>query len=107
METKNFENAKQYFKTRNYKSALIAFDNFKNDFPDSKFNEETSFLKIQSQYNIAINSFQNLQEQRFKDLINFYLEFIDDYPKSTFKIKAEEMYVESLNILSNFATQKK
>ena len=107
LETKNFENAKQYFKTRNYKSALIAFDNFKNDFPDSKFNEETSFLKIQSQYNIAINSFQNLQEQRFKDLINFYLEFIDDYPKSPFKIKAEEMYVESLNILSNFATQKK
>tara|TARA_A100000164_G_scaffold382157_1_gene439370 strand:- start:4902 stop:5711 length:810 start_codon:yes stop_codon:yes gene_type:complete len=106
LETKNFENAKQYFKTRNYKSALIAFDNFKKDFPDSKFNEEITFLKILSQYNIAINSFQNLQEERFNDLIDFYLEFIDKYPESSYKIDAEKMYIESLNILTNFATQK-
>ncbi len=106
LETKNFENAKQYFKTRNYKSALIAFDNFKKDFPDSKFNEEITFLKILSQYYIAINSFQNLQEERFNDLIDFYLEFIDKYPESSYKLEAEKMYIESLNILTNFATQK-
>ena len=85
---------------------MIAFDNFKKDFPDSKFNEEITFLKILSQYNIAINSFQNLQEERFNDLIDFYLEFIDKYPESSYKIDAEKMYIESLNILTNFATQK-
>ena len=65
------------------------------------------FLKILSQYNIASNSFQNLQEDRFRDLIDLYLDFVDEYPLSTYRIEAEKMYLESLNILSNFATQKK
>ena len=50
-----FDNAKQYYKTRNYKSAIIALENFENDFPDSSLNEEGSYLKILSQYLISIN----------------------------------------------------
>ena len=72
-----------------------------------KFNDQGMFLKILSQYNIASNSFQNLQEDRFRDLIDLYLDFVDEYPSSTYRIEAEKMYLESLNILSNFATQKK
>ncbi|MBV19731.1 MAG: outer membrane protein assembly factor BamD [Cytophagia bacterium] len=107
LETKNFENAKQYYKTRNYKSAIIAIKNFENDFPDSSFNEEGGYLKILSQYLISINSFENLQEERFKVTIDFYLDFIDKYPKSSFQSEAEKMYVESLNLLTKFAEQKK
>ena len=107
LETKNFENAKQYYKTRNYKSAIIAFNNFENDFPDSSFNEEGGYLKILSQYLISINSFENLQEERFKETIDFYIDFIDKYPKSPFQSEAEKMYVESLNLLTKFAEQKK
>ena len=106
LETKNFENAKQYYKTRNYKSAIIALKNFENDFPDSSYNEEGAFLKILSQYLISINSFENLQEKRFKELIDLYLNFIDKYPKSAFLIEAEKMYLESLNLLTKFAEQK-
>ena len=50
LETKNFDNAKKYYKTRNYKSAIIALNNFENDFPDSSLNEEGGYLKILSQY---------------------------------------------------------
>ena len=103
LENKNFENAKQYYKTRNYKSAIIALENFENDFPDSSFNEEGSYLKILSQYLISINSFEDLQEERFKETIELYLNFIDKYPKSSFQPQAEEMYVESLNLLTKFA----
>ena len=106
LETKNFENAKQYYKTRNYKSAIIALKNFENDFPDSSYNEEGGYLKILSQYIISINSFESLQEERFKETINFYLNFIDKYPKSPFQSEAEKMYVESLNLLTKFAEQK-
>ena len=103
LETKNFENAKQYYKTRNYKSAIIALDNFESDFPDSSFNEEGAYLKILSQYLISINSFEDLQEERHKETINLYLNFIDKYPKSSFLAEAEKMYVESLNLLTKFA----
>ena len=103
LETKNFDNAKQYYKTRNYKSAIIALNNFENDFPDSSLNEEGGYLKILSQYLISINSFEDLQEKRFKETIDYYLEFVDKYPTSPFLAEAEKMYVESLNLLTKFA----
>ena len=103
LETKNFENAKQYYKTRNYKSAIIALKNFERDFPDSSFNEEGFFLRILSQYIISENSFESLQEERFKEVIKLYIEFIDKYPQSPFIIEAEKMYVESLDLLTKFA----
>ena len=103
LETKNFENAKQYYKTRNYKSAIIALKNFERDFPDSSFNEEGSFLRILSQYIISENSFESLQEERFREVIKLYIEFIDKYPQSPFIIEAEKMYVESLDLLTKFA----
>jgi outer membrane protein assembly factor BamD len=103
LETKNFNNAKQYYKTRNYKSAIIALNNFENDFPDSFFNEEGAYLRILSQYLISINSFEDLQEKRFKETIEFYLNFVDKYPTSPFLAEAEKMYVESLNLLTKFA----
>ena len=80
--------------------------NFEDDFPDSSYNEEGAFLKILSQYLISINSFENLQEKRFKELIDLYLNFIDKYPQSAFLIEAEKMYLESLNLLTKFAEQK-
>ena len=103
LETKNFENAKQYYKTRNYKSAIIALKNFERDFPDSSFNEEGAFLRILSQYIISENSFESLQEERFREVIKLYLEFIDKYPQSSFIVEAEKMYVESLDLLTKFA----
>ena len=103
LETKNFDNAKQYYKTRNYKSAIIALENFENDFPDSSLNEEGSYLKILSQYLISINSFEDLQEDRFRKTVDLYLSFVDKYPKSIFLGEAEKMYVESLNLLTKFA----
>ena len=102
-DKKNFDNIREAQKWWLSKS----LENFKKDFPDSKFNDQGMFLKILSQYNIASNSFQNLQEDRFRDLIDLYLDFVDEYPSSTYRIEAEKMYLESLNILSNFATQKK
>ena len=103
LENKNFENAKQYYKTKNYKSAIIALKNFERDFPDSSLNEEGAFLSILSQYTISENSFESLQEERFREVIKLYLEFVDKYPKSPFISEAEKMYVESLELLTKFA----
>lgn len=103
LETKNFENAKQYYKTRTYKSAIIALNNFENDFPDSSYNDECNYLKIVCQYLIAKNSFDDLKKERYKKVTEYYLKFVDKYPNSSFITEAEKMYVESLNLLTKFA----
>ena len=103
LETKNFENAKQYYKTRMYKSAIIALNNFENDFPDSSYNDECNYLKIICQYLIAKNSFDDLKKERYKKVTEYYLKFVDKYPNSSFITEAEKMYIESLNLLTKFA----
>ena len=50
LEKKGFDNAYQYYKMRQYKAAIVALNNFKDNFPDSKFLEEAYYLVIVSEY---------------------------------------------------------
>ena len=96
LERKGYENAKQYLKLRQYKAAVIAFDNFKKNFPDSNYLEELAYLKVLSQYKLAIQSFQSLQFERFSSVVVFYQELVDNFPGSKYLKEAEKLYSESL-----------
>ncbi|MEY4384315.1 MAG: hypothetical protein RI995_1857 [Bacteroidota bacterium] len=101
LEKKAFEKAKLYFKTSPFniaalKSAVIEATNFQRDFPDSEFNEEVAFLKLQSQFALAKTTIETKQRERYEEAGKFYLELIDKYPKSAFLPQAEKMYSESL-----------
>lgn len=106
LETKSYENAKQYYKMGNYRSAIIAFNNFAIDFPDSYYNEELSFLKFASQYQLAILSIKSKQEERFKEAIDFYMDLVDNYPGSTYLKDAAKMYDESVNSLGSIKSSQ-
>lgn len=96
LEKKGFENARQYYKMRRYKAAMVAFDNFKRNFPDSKFLSEADFLMVASQYKLAENSIYSKQEERYQEVIDLYEEMVDNYPESPFLKDAEKYYSESL-----------
>lgn len=100
LERKAYEKAKLYHKISDFnmmslKSAVISIDNFKKDFPDSQYNEELSFLKVESQYNLATNSFYTKQKERYQDVIKFYKELIDKYPSGKYVRDAERMFENS------------
>jgi outer membrane protein assembly factor BamD len=100
LERKAYERAKLYHKVSDFnmmslKSAVISIENFRKDFPDSQFNEELAFLKVESQYNLASNSFSIKQKDRFQDVIKFYQELIDKYPEGKFNKDAERMFEDS------------
>ena len=48
LEKKGFENARQYHRRRYYKAAIVVLNNFKQNFPDSKYLEEAYYLVILS-----------------------------------------------------------
>ena len=52
----NFEIAKQYYTTENYKSAIIAFNNVLIDFPSFDNREEAHYLIVKSSYLLAIST---------------------------------------------------
>ena len=107
LEKKGYDNAKQYLKIKMYRASIIAFDNFRKSFPDSKYLEELSYLKVVAEYKFALQSFQHLQIERFTIVVNFYQELIDAYPNSTFLKEAQKMYSDSMNQINKLKTLNK
>lgn len=115
LERKNYEKAKLYYKISDFnpmslKSAVISIDNFRKDFPDSKYNEELAFLKVDAQYKLAVNSFYDKQKDRYTDVLKFYQEYIDKYPNSKSLHDAERMFENSqkqIDILAKAEVERK
>jgi outer membrane protein assembly factor BamD len=102
LERKGFDNAYQYFKMRQYKAAIVAFENFKKNFPDTEYQEEADYLIFNSQFKLAEQSYYFKQEERYKEVVEYYKEFIDEYPKSERLRDAEKIYTQSLEKLTRF-----
>lgn len=102
LEKKGFENARQYYKMRSYKAAIVSLENFKKNYPDSRYIEEAQYLIIVCQYSLAEQSIYSRQEERYKEVIEYYEELIDKYPDSNFLRDAERYYSESLQRLTKF-----
>jgi outer membrane protein assembly factor BamD len=100
LERKGFDNSYQYYKMRSYKAAIVALNNFKNNFPDSEFLEEAYYLVIVSEYRLAEQSIVSKQEERYRGVVEHYKEFVDKYPESPFLRDAEKLYADSLEKLN-------
>ncbi|TRX43172.1 outer membrane protein assembly factor BamD [Flavobacterium restrictum] len=64
IEKKVFENAKAYHTILDYKSAIIALDNFVADYPGTPFREDALYYKLDSAYQLAVNSIPSKMEDR-------------------------------------------
>ncbi|MEJ7646569.1 MAG: outer membrane protein assembly factor BamD [Chryseolinea sp.] len=96
LEKKGFENAYQYYKMRSYKAAIVALDNFIDNYPDSKSLERASYLVIVSEFRLAEQSIYSKQLDRYKGVVDHYKEFVDKYPNSNYLQDAEKLYASSL-----------
>ncbi|HIG32217.1 MAG TPA: outer membrane protein assembly factor BamD [Flavobacteriales bacterium] len=92
LSKKAFENAKQYFVTENYKSAIIALENVLIDFPSYTNREEVHFLIVQSSYLLAINSISTKVVDRLKATLDAYEQFKDNYATSGYLKELEYTY---------------
>jgi len=106
LEKKGFENARQYIKLKMFGAAVIAFDDFKKNFPDSKFLEEAAYLKVQAEYELAKVSIPSKQLERFKNTVDYYKELVDNFPNSNFLKDAQRYYSESLSQVNKLKSNK-
>jgi outer membrane protein assembly factor BamD len=105
LETKASEIAKQYFKISNYKSAIVAVDNFAKDFPDSKMIEELRFVQFKSHYFLTLNSIDTKRAERLRSTVDTYLKFVDRYPSSPFLKEAAGFYELTLKLKDKYKIQ--
>jgi outer membrane protein assembly factor BamD len=102
LEKKGFDNAYQYYKMRLYNAAVVSLTNFTNDFPDSKYLEEAYFLIIDAQYKLAKQSIPSKQQERYREVVDHYMAFLDRFPSSGYLKDAEKLYAESLDKIKSF-----
>ena len=83
LEKKAYEIAKQYHHTENYKSAMVAFTNFVNEYPGSPFREAAFYYRFDSAYQLAINSYKQLMEERLNVAKDYYTSYQKYYPEGS------------------------
>lgn len=92
IEKKIYENAKTYNTISDYKSALVAFDNFIAEYPGTKFKEDALFYKFDSAYKLGINSVPAKMEERLNVAKVSYQNLIKFDANTKYKEQAGEMY---------------
>ena len=91
IERKVYENAKGYNTISDYKSALVALDNFIVDYPGTPFKEDALFYKFDSAYQLAINSVPEKMEERLNVALTAHSNLI--------KFNADTKYKETANVM--------
>lgn len=92
LETKDFYNAKLYYKIRRFKSAIVALNSTLTKYPSSEYAEEIKLLIVKSYYYLAINSIKEKQLQRFDEGIEAYNDFIDNFANSEMSNEAQTYF---------------
>lgn len=105
MAYKAYLNAKLYYDLgsylgNNYQSAIITAENCLKLYPNNVHKEELSFLILDSRFIIAENSIDEKQEKRFRDVVDEYYSFLNDYPESKLKKKADLIFEKSQKALN-------
>ena len=94
---KELQNAQLYYNLgnymgNNYESAVIVAKNAIKDYPYSKYKEDLEMLILKSRYQEANQSVDFKKGERFRDVIDEYYSFINDYPQSKHRKEADNIF---------------
>lgn len=91
LEKKAFEIAKQYNHIYDYKASIKSFNNFLLDYPGATLREDALYYKFNSEYNLAILSIKELQQDRIAIALADYNALIKAYPNTKFLEEANKL----------------
>lgn len=81
---KSYLSARLYYDMKQYKAAVVALNNSLKEYADTKFREEMMFLKLNSLFLYAENSFAIKQKERYQSTLDDYYSFMEEFPKSQY-----------------------
>lgn len=94
---KELENAQLYYNLgtymgNNYESAIIVARNAIKEYPYSKYKEALEMLILKSKYQIASLSVDEKKNDRFRDVIDEYYSFINNFPDGPNRREADDIF---------------
>jgi len=107
LEFKAYENAKQYYKMADYKSATTAFENVLEDFPSTKLRPKMYDYMMKSRYLLAQNSVYDLKEERIESALAFTRQVEKELPNTEYSKTAIDLREKLEKEKKEFAVLKK
>ncbi len=103
---KEFLAAKLYYNLgnylgNNYLSCVITAQNALRDYPYTYLREELSILVLRSRYEMAQNSIDERREERYRETIDEYYAFKNEFPESKYLNEAEKIFRDSNKIIKD------
>lgn len=94
---KELQNAQLYynlgnFMGNNYESAIITAQNALKNYPYSKYREDFELLILKAKYQEAKLSINERQADRYRDVVDEYYSYINNYPDSKNRKEADNIY---------------
>jgi outer membrane protein assembly factor BamD len=94
---KQLQNAQLYYNLgnylgNNYESAVIVAKNAIKNYPYSKYKEDLELLVLKARYQEADMSVDERKADRFREVVDEYYSFINNYPDSPNRNEAENIY---------------
>lgn len=93
---KQLQNAQLYYNLgnymgNNYESAVIVARNAIKDYPYSKYKEDLEMLILKARFQEAANSIEERKAERFRDVVDEYYSFINNYPDTPNRQEADNI----------------
>jgi outer membrane protein assembly factor BamD len=103
---KGLLNAKLYYNLgnylgNNYESAILTAQNTLRKFPSTGYREDLSFVILESKYTLATQSYEEKLLDRYRDTLDEYYSFINEFPDGKYKRQAERIFRESKKIVKD------
>ena len=103
---KELQNAQLYYNLgnymgNNYESAVIVARNAIKDYPYSKYKEQLELLILKARFQEASQSVEEKKVERFRDVIDEYYSFINNYPESESRKEADNIFTNANRYVNN------
>ena len=103
---KEYMSARLYYNLGNYRgnnylSCVITAQNALKDYPYTNLREELSILILRAKYELAVYSVEEKKTERYRETVDEYYAFKNEFPESKYLKDAERIFKESQKILKD------
>ena len=101
---KEYLSARMYYNLgnylgNNYQSCVITAQNALKDYPYTNLREDLSILILRAKYEMAIYSVEDKKMDRYRETVDEYYAFKNEFPESKYMKEAEKIFKDSEKML--------
>ncbi len=92
ISAKLYYNLGIYMGANNYLACVITAQNALKDYPYTELREDLSILVLRARYEMAIESTEELKQERYRDTADEYYAFKNEFPESKYLKEADKIF---------------